>query len=294
MHDHRPEESSLGIDIGGTAVKAALLRPHAAPVTARSRAYEGPTIVEVAEAIRLAAAEVLVRVGLDHPESVGVSVAGPIDDRGVLLAAANLRDLIDTRIGVWVAEVLDVETRVAVVTDAVAAAMAEHMREPHPGRVLYLSIGTGVGGAVLDGGEPLLITRGTAGHIGHIDVSGGEPNPPRRDGCGRGALEAYIGYRALQEAGVPADEPAWFEHDAAEPALSALVRGMRTMLAIYRPDEIVLMGGVGETLGPTLRRLRERVVDDLTPAAPQRWTLRCGKSGQFAAAVGAARAGMTP
>jgi predicted NBD/HSP70 family sugar kinase len=71
-------------------------------------------------------------------------------------------------------------------------------------------------------------------------------------------------------------------------ALSALARGLRILLALYRPDHILLLGGVGLWLQPLLPQLEAQVRDGLTMAAPAHFTLACGRVGYYAAALGAA------
>lgn len=264
----------LGIDIGGTAVKAALLRGDLTH-TAISATYANPTLDTLTNAVR----NVCDELGIGgEPLGVGVAVAGALEEHGSVTAAINLPVLIGRSVGAWLSNTLDLQVEPTVTTDTLAAAYAEHHARPVSGRVLYLSIGAGVGGVVLDGGEPLDITRGTPGHLGHIDVSGGEPDAPVAADGGRGSLEAYIGAAARGACG------AW--HDT---ALGALARGLRIAMALYRPDEIVLLGGGGLALSEELKRLRDKVTNGLTKAAPDEWLLRCGEVGRFAAAIGAAR-----
>ena len=282
----------IGIDIGGSSVKAAVQIGNEIH-TSVSSCYEHPNHAVLASRIREAVGSCWNKIFTEsdkaiHDDSeVCISVPGPVDDNGVLLAAANLSGIINTHIPSWSADVLGLRKQPVVITDTLAAAYYEYHCNPFQGRSLYLSIGTGVGGIILDSGCPLIFTRGTCGHLGHIDVSGDVETAPYRAGSGRGSLEAYIGYRALMAAGVPADETRWANHPAARPALQALVRALRTMLVIFRPGEIVLMGGVGITLERALTFLEEQVRRDLSPAAPVSWMLRCSKSDHFAAALGA-------
>ncbi|MCK4872576.1 MAG: ROK family protein [Phycisphaerales bacterium] len=282
---------SLGIDIGGTAVKAALLVEDGPAVMRTSSPYDRPALDALQGAITRTVHVVLAEAGIAARDLTGVciSVPGPIDETGIVTAAANLPAIVGIDLADRIAAQLALSDKPAVMTDALAAALGEHAQHPEPSRSLYLSIGTGVGGVVLDDGRPLLITRGTSGHIGHIDVSGGEPDAPIGSGTGRGSLEAYIGYRALREAGVPTESPDWPNHPAAQSAINALARGIRTMLVIYRPDRVILLGGVGIELAPALDRLSALVRDRLSAAAPDVWLIRCGTCDQYAAALGAAR-----
>jgi glucokinase len=290
----------LGIDIGGTAVKAALVVGDADPITAVSDLYERPSLDELTEHVKRtvtslskpgqSAAPPGVSASPHSPTHIGLSLPGPLSDAGVLEAASNVPCLIGLDLRTWLRETLGCgsDTPIHLLTDTLATALSEHARAPYPGRALYLAIGTGVGGAVLDDGQPLTITRGTPGHLGHMDVSGGDPDAPATPGAGRGALEAYIGFRALERAGIPTADPDWPSHPNAQPALGALARAVRIFLVIYRPARIVFMGGVGHELGPALPTVRRLVEDDLSPAAPTNWELAIGEGGPFAAAIGAA------
>jgi len=279
----------VGIDIGGTSIKLAAIAGEGPPTCLRSDSYDRPTRQALAGHLRRSWRELLRQAGAAQTAraTVGVCVPGPVVG-GVLEAAANLPAMVGVRIGSWARQVLKLARPPRVLTDALAAALGEYRADPMAGRTLYLAIGAGVGGLILDDGKPLLITRGTSGHFGHMDVSGGQADAPCSPAGGRGALEAYIGDAALRKAGVDTDAVDGLDHPAAGPALGALARGLRILLALYRPDHVVLMGGLGLKLGPLLGELERRVRDGLTTAAPQHFSLTCGRVGYFAAALGAA------
>ncbi len=281
---------SLGIDIGGSSVKLALVNDGAEPLTLRGDPHEMPSVEVLSDSIGSSFDALLKQAELDRGavRSVGVSIAGPMDRAGVIEMAANVPALAGVSIPNWIEETLKLGVPVTAATDANAAAACEHRRNPMPGRSLYLSLGTGVGGAVLDNGRPVIITRGTSGHFGHMDVSGGERDAPVTPGAGRGALEAYVGFRTLEADGVPFDSDSRFEHPTMKRALAALARGIRILLALYRPDHIVLMGGTVSIFSPALPQIESMANDRLTAAAPKKWTLTVGQSDNFAAAIGAA------
>ncbi|MEZ6191144.1 MAG: ROK family protein [Phycisphaerales bacterium] len=281
---------SLGIDIGGSSVKLALISDGADPHTLRGDKYEMPTLELLSQRVTTTFDALLKQSGLSRGVigAVGVSVAGPMDKRGVIEMAANLPVLAGVCIPDWAEATLRLGVPVTPATDANSAAACEHRRNPMPGRTLYLSLGTGVGGAVLDDGRPVIITRGTSGHFGHMDVSGGDPEAPSTPGAGRGALEAYVGFRTLEAAGVPFTSDERFDHPVMQAALAALARGLRILLAVYRPDHVVLMGGTVEIYSPALDKVKTMAEDGLTKAAPARWTLSVGQADNFAAAIGAA------
>lgn len=267
----------LGIDIGGSCAKLALLRQDEQPRTLRSEAYGDDPDAVVRQAVLQ-----LTQGHMDAIAAVGISVAGPVDEVGRLLQAVNLPWLVGRLVSDWWCELIGRTMPCRVLTDASAAALAEHAVHPVQGRALYVSLGTGVGAAVLDDGKPLIFTRGTPGHFGHIDVSGGDPAAPYLPTCGRGSLEAYVGAQALREA----DRA---DHPALRAATAALAQAVRIAMAIYRPKQIVLMGGTAARFEPVLDELRQLIGRDLTPAAPAQWEIRISSVGPFAAALGAAR-----
>jgi len=296
-----PERVRVGIDIGGTAVKLAAILGHSPPVCVASESYALPSRETLEQHLRKSWRELLRKAGTAADAeksaraepSVGVCIAGPLGADGVLEAAANLPAVVGLPIGTWVRNVLGLTATPRVLTDALAAALGEYRANPLRGRTLYLALGAGVGGMVLDDGRPLIVTRGTSGHFGHIDVSGGEPDAPSTPTAGRGALEAYLGAAALRCAGIDLDTPAGLGHPALARSLAALARGLRILLALYRPDHVVLVGGVGLKLSPLLPGIEAAVRDGLTTAAPAGFTLTCGRAGYFAAALGAAEGDIT-
>jgi predicted NBD/HSP70 family sugar kinase len=62
--------------------------------------------------------------------------------------------------------------------------------------LLYLKLGTGIGGGVIMGGQLYRGHSGSAGEIGHMTV---EPNGPRCNCGNRGCLEALAGAPAIVE-----------------------------------------------------------------------------------------------
>jgi glucokinase len=152
---------------------------------------EGPA------AIVRACCEAVARVRDDAPDdlgsrvaSIGLSSPGPVDYRtGVVLEPPNLgpkfRDIpLAPEVGaaLGLPAFLDRDTNVAALGEqAFGAARGEN-------DFIYLTVSTGVGGAIVTGGELLHGPDGLAGELGHVPVSLDGP----RCGCGGiGHVEAY-------------------------------------------------------------------------------------------------------
>jgi glucokinase len=182
---------AIGIDIGGTKIAGALV-DEAGQIIREAR---------VATPVRDPAALVDAVVGLVHELrlnvevlGVGVAMAGFIDDQ-----QANV--IYGTNFG-WknfplkseIENQLDIP--VIIENDANAAGWAEYRFGAGQGyqHVVMLTLGTGVGGAIIVDGKMLRGGFGVAGELGHMRVvPDGIPC-----GCGqRGCIESYASGTAL-------------------------------------------------------------------------------------------------
>jgi glucokinase len=182
----------LALDIGGTQIRAAAIDPAGERLGRRSVATP---LAGGAEAIYGACADLLRGVVADLPAearkhlvAVGISSMGPVDPwRGVVVDPPNvvalhdapLADEMETRLGF--PAYLDRDTNVA--------ALAEHWMGAALGcrDFMYITVSTGLGGAIWRDDHLLLGPDGTAGEIGHVRLMDNGP----RCGCGgTGHLEA--------------------------------------------------------------------------------------------------------
>ncbi len=273
---------TLGIDIGGTSVKAAILRDGVV-VTGRSAEFAFPSLETLRRAVRQAIPD-----GENTCDSVGLCVPGLLDERGErVLYSANIPALQ----GVLLADLLEVgwseSERPKVFADVHAAAYDFWWNNRESGRLLAISMGTGVGASVLDNGVLLRSTGAGSGHFGQIDVSLDERAPVGPGGV-RGSLEAYCGTPALRRALGDRFIERLGTLDPRSEQLRALARAIRIGHAIYRPQTIALLGYVGMSLSVCKDAIMELSSRELTPVARPDWRLMFASS-PFHAAIGAAR-----
>jgi len=183
--------------------------------------------------------------------AVGVGAPGPLDHLGgVIHEAPNLPGFIEVavardmsaRLGVPV--FLDRDVFVAALAEATFGA-ARGVRD-----WVYITISTGIGGAIVTDGKLLRGVSGTAGEIGHVPI---DPNGPRC-GCGNiGDIEALAGganiakhYGVASAAEVFA---AWRRGD--ERARGIVERAQRALgdmgvllVNLLNPKRIVVGGGI--------------------------------------------------
>jgi len=275
--------TTLGVDIGGTSVKAAVRVNGEIVRTGQSGFYEKPTTQQLLNAIRAAAGEI------DQLQRVGLCVPGLLDrSRRVITLTVNVPGLQGFPLDRLVPEALGLsgERSTTIGNDASATAHDLFEAQNLTGRLLVLTLGTGVGAAVVDDGKLLRVEGDSSGHIGQIDVSIPGADIIGPDG-GAGGLEGYIGVPALKRVFGDDLSKVFPSLTGDEPALLALVRTIRICHAIYRPHHVRLCGGIGTRLTHLLPAIRAKVEHHLTSVARSGWTLACGTD-DFHAARGAA------
>ncbi|HEX5411157.1 MAG TPA: ROK family protein [Terriglobia bacterium] len=188
--------SVLGLDIGGTEIKAALVNGKGS-IIASHRVTTPRTMVDFQRAIR----ELTERLRLSDVqiEAAGIGCKGIIDPTStkVLALPGELNYLEGRRLSKLIAPVVPAGCRVAADNDARVALVGEHIWGAARGRknAIMLTLGTGVGGAILADGKIVRGAGGVAGHLGHLTVDS--------DGglciCGnRGCLETFFSARAIE------------------------------------------------------------------------------------------------
>ena len=178
------------LDIGGTWIRAAVVTP-AGEILVRSRrplpTSEGGRAV--VDTCLDALGEARMRIGCHALERIGVSVTGPVNPRtGKLFTPPNTGPVLaGLELGEALSRAACLEVRVD--RDTNAAALGEHRCGSARGTAnfVFITVSTGVGGAVMLDGRLIRGVDGVAGEIGHICVERGGP----RCGCGRrGCVEA--------------------------------------------------------------------------------------------------------
>ncbi|MCX6020767.1 MAG: ROK family protein, partial [Chloroflexi bacterium] len=187
-----------GVDLGGTKIAAALAAPDGvvlgtAVIPTEPGAGPDAVVRRLAGAVRAA----MHASNANHGDlaRVAVGVPGPVDaQRGVVWTAPNLPGWREVPVSDLLASSLGVP--VTLVNDAHAAALAEHRCGAGRGvdNMVYITLGTGVGGGIILNGELYGGARGTAGEIGHMIL---DPAGPHCSGGHEGCLEQFTSGLAL-------------------------------------------------------------------------------------------------
>lgn len=253
---------ALGVDIGGTKVLIALVDDTGAVRrtwrTPTEAARGGPAVMASVEAGLAQVMHELSQQECAALRGVGVAAAGQVDWNAgrIVYASPNIPDWAGTEIRA----ILEARFQlpVTVDNDANAAAFGEWWVGGGRGvqDLVMLTIGTGVGGGVVQGGRVLRGGRWRAGEIGHMIVNADGV----RCNCGQpGCLEVYASGTAIARmanearSGWNATAPDVFTAaeagDAvAEAVLAAAARylaiGIVSLSSVLDPDCFLLGGGV--------------------------------------------------
>jgi len=216
------ERPVLAVDLGGTQIRAALITPDLAVHARRAVLTESEDgidavlgrIADLAAAVRVDAAA----AGLPSPIGVSISSPGPLDPwNGVVVLAPNLAGWRDVVVAPRIAEVLGLPAFLE--KDTNVAIMAEWRYGAARGTrdAIYITVSTGIGGAIISDGRPIVGRHGTAGEVGHVTVELDGPVC----GCGGvGHVEAIASGAALAR-----EARSLLSADAADSPLARLAAG---------------------------------------------------------------------
>ncbi len=302
----------IGVDLGGTKMLLGVLDPDSKVLWESREASTGQTEEELLELLVREVDEA--RAARPGAIAVGLGIPATIDHgRGIAISAVNLplegvpiRDLVAERTGL----------PVFVDNDANVAALAEHLYGAAKGaeNAVMLTIGTGVGGGLIIGGEVYRGSTGAGAELGHTVIA--MDGPPCQGSCpGRGCVETLASGTAIGREGLAAAErepdsvlgrmladgeqvdgravtEAALNGDSAARAVFDLVGrrlgvAMTSFANIFEPEAIVVGGGViaaGDLLlDPARRELEARALPPMN-----RTPVLAAELGSDAGMIGAA------
>lgn len=269
----------LAVDVGGTKTAVAL----ADPADATRTTVRFPTPATAQATVELIARHCRTMLAESRVRGVGVSFGGHVADgrvRSLHVPGWEDVDLVGT---------LEALTRapVGILNDAECGALAEHaarQRRTSPPRTLfYVTVSTGIGGAVVIDGNVHRGARGLAGEVGHLPVGGSAPcacggsghlesmaaGPAiarlARAGLGetRYASSVLHSARDLDAAAVAraADDGDLLGRDILRTVGARLGRALVSVALCLDPDVICLGGGVSQSGAALWDPLRETLAE---------------------------------
>lgn len=306
----------IGLDAGGTKLLAGIV-DEAGEVEERILrpwpANAGRE--EILTAFGLAIDEL--RDEADEIEAIGVGLPATLDlDKGIVAGCRHL-PLVGFAFGEWLEEETDLPVHVD--NDATLAMVAEHTQGAAAGALeaVMLTVGTGIGGGLVVGGQIVRGAHGSAGEPGHMSIDADGPPCPG-DCPGRGCLEAFVSGPALVAMGLDyasrgpdynlgrmlAEQGELTAADVVKAArmgdpgaAEAFERmgeklgvGIASLLNLLDPEVVVVGGGLGSNAGdllltPAARVARERSLEPASSGA----RIVVAALGEDAGMVGAAQ-----
>lgn len=305
----------IAVDLGGTNIRVAVISATgemAHRLRTPTRAEDGPkaVIARIGDAIKKVVAE----AQLDADVPVGVASPGPLNPRkGIVHYTPNLPGWRDVPVVEWLTE--QVNRRVTLANDGNCAALGEARFGSAVGvqNLVYLALGTGIGGGIISEGVLIDGKNGLGAEVGHVTVSLDGP----RCSCGSvGCLESFAAGWAIQreaeavattadgdrmrelagdgaihagivaEAAQQGDPAARLILDRAGRALGG---AMGAFINIFDPEMIVIGGGVaalGELLlGPAKQQMPQHCFVDMRKDVRITYSSLGGDTGLFGAAA---------
>ncbi|MBD1206188.1 MAG: ROK family protein [Rhodobacteraceae bacterium] len=240
--------NAIGIDIGGTHIRAARIAGDGTILDRRTLGTD-----RNAAACLQSCRDLVAALRDDATAAIGVGVPGQVDFAAQTALSGGYVDLStlpfaqDLAAATGLPVTIDNDANMALVGEARAGA-ARGLSH-----AVLLTIGTGIGGAILDNGR-LLRGRGTAGQLGHLTVvPDGRACVCGRRGCVETESSGTAFANHLAEAGLPpglrAQDLLARSDPAAEQVLHRWAAPLRhaidTLITTLAPEAVLIGGGAG-------------------------------------------------
>lgn len=287
----------IGIDLGGTAIK--LGRFTAVGTCLQSLSVPTPQPA-TPEAVLTAMVEAIASIDPTQKcVAIGVGTPGPTDAAGrIARVAINLTNWHD----IPLADYLEAKTGLTTIlaNDANCAGLGEAWLGA--GRrfnnLILLTLGTGVGGAIILDGKLFVGHQGAAGELGLITLN---PDGPPCNSGNQGSLEQYASVTAIRrctglepavlgamaKAGDPTALTFWQKYGR------DLGAGLASLIYVLTPEAIVIGGGVSASAEFFFPSVLAEISRRVLPSSRAGLQLLCAELGNQAGMVGAAKLAMT-
>ncbi len=258
----------IGIDLGGTGIKAGRFHMDGSCIEERKIATPQPsTPMAVAEAI----AELANELNADKKcKAMGIGIPGPVDGTARIARVAinlsgwhdvPLADLVEKRTGLSVT--LNNDANCAGLGEAWLGAGRNHQN------LLLITLGTGVGGAVILNGKLFMGHYGAAGELGLITLN---PDGPPCNSGNNGSFEQYCSINGVKR--LSGRDPGELGRLAAKGDAEAIAHweqygallgaGLTSLIYIFTPEMVIIGGGISASsdffLPATRAELKKRVL----------------------------------
>ncbi|WP_334107475.1 ROK family protein [Methylobacillus sp.] len=297
---------SLGVDIGGTNFRIGVVQGKTviheqrfpADFSSICKRYAPVTAMQEILRISLSALQQAIKL---YPEigAIGIGFPGFIDPvKGYVIQSPNLPGLHNVDIAGELGKLIGLPVRME--NDALVAALGEFtLLQQAPRSMVYIGLGTGVGGGLIHAARPYPGDHGMAMEIGHLITEPGG----RQCGCGnRGCLEQYAAAPGVVASYKEATGDTLSAHDIARKAGEGdavafeayavaglhLGRAIAHLAKILDPQLVLIGGGMSQAWPYLAPALQAQLDADVIPALKGKVEIRLSDSGDKAGIIGAA------
>ncbi|MFB2935469.1 ROK family protein [Aerosakkonemataceae cyanobacterium BLCC-F154] len=282
----------IGIDLGGTAIKLGRFLEDGKCEEFLTVLTPQPATPEAVIQALVAAIKPLRNAGV---KAIGIGTPGPTDAAGkIAKIAINLAGWND----IPLAELLEKETGLPTIiaNDANCAALGEAWLGA--GRnfrnLILLTLGTGVGGAIILDGKLFTGHQGAAGELGLISLN---PEGPKCNSGNDGSLEQYVSVQAIRRlTGLEPLELGELAEKGDRKALEFwqnygknLGVGLASLIYILTPEAIIIGGGVSASAKFFFPAVLAEIERRVLPISRTGLQLVLAELGNQAGMVGAAK-----
>ena len=283
----------LGIDLGGSAIKLGRFRQDGTCLQAMTVPTPQPAHPE---AVLGAMVDAIAQLDPDETcSAIGVGTPGPADRQGrIARIAINLPGWQNIPVADWLEAKTGRPTVIA--NDANCAGLGEAWLGA--GRqfknLILLTLGTGVGGAIIFNGQLFTGQDGAAGELGLITL---RPDGPACNSGNHGSLEQYASVQAIRrQTGVEPIEMGMRAQAGDREALAFwqeygrdLGAGLTSLIYVLAPEAVVIGGGISASADFFLPAIQAEIQRRVLPSSRTSLQLLKAQLGNRAGMVGAAK-----
>jgi len=284
----------IGIDLGGTAIKLGRFSEDGTCHQSLTVPTPQPA---TPEAVLTAITDAISQLNptANSVKAIGVGTPGPADATGrIARVAINLKNWHNVPLAYWLEAKIGIPTILA--NDANCAGLGEAWLGA--GRqfknLILITLGTGVGGAVILDGKLFVGHKGAAGELGLITIN---PDGPECNSGNRGSLEQYVSVQAIRrDTGLEPLELANLAKAGDVKALEYwhkyggyLGAGLANLIYILTPEAIILGGGVSAGAEFFLSTVKAEIERRVILSSREGLQLLIAELGNQAGIVGAAK-----
>lgn len=281
------EDLAIGLDIGGTKIRAALISENGEIIDSKQCATlngqgEKVFINQIISLIGELIQEM--KVNRNRIRGIGIATAGVIDSKNKKIIFANNLGVKNFPIGDLLEKYFKLPVR--IYNDANAGAVGEWLWGGGKGKenLIYITVSTGIGAGIISNGRLVTGSKDSAGEFGHMSIDFNGPLCP----CGnRGCLENYASGTAITrmarerlkknrknqlvslsenevtaiEVSKAASKGDSFSIELLDEVAEYLGIGIINLIHLFNPEVVILGGGVMNDSELLLLSIKRRILD---------------------------------